>query len=82
VKTQSLVYTETGYHVFDALPSDDELLALAIAERGDRPIRSYKALDDIDLETPGDPIPEGPEEPTTDPITEDDPRVGHEPVEE
>jgi hypothetical protein len=37
---------------------------------------------DPDLETPGDPIPEGPEEPTTDPITEDDPRVGHEPVEE
>jgi hypothetical protein len=36
-----------------------------------------------DLETPGTPIqPDEPEEPTTDPITEDDPRVGHEPVEE
>jgi hypothetical protein len=27
--------------------------------------------DDIDLETPGDPIPEGPEEPTTEPIEEE-----------
>jgi hypothetical protein len=35
-----------------------------------------------DLDTPGEPLPEGPEEPTTDPVPEDDPTVIHEPVEE
>jgi hypothetical protein len=39
-----------------------------------------------DLETPGDPLAADAEvvaeEPTTDPITEDDPNVQHQPVEE
>jgi hypothetical protein len=43
---------------------------------------TWQFTDPTELPVPGDPIPEGPEEPTTDPITEDDPRVGHEPVEE
>lgn len=32
---------------------------------------TIRATDDLD--TPGDPIPEGPEEPTTDPIIEEEP---------